>query len=418
MISARTTIIIPALNLKFEKTGMTASSLESLAFWTGVLTVGCTAFAALSGCFARWFTSQVRALKKETQIHFDVESATAAAETVALLEWSANWAGRSTVGFTAAAAFFGCFSWWFSSTVSEMQKEANSRFERESDLKIEAAKQGTAKALAESATAKENTGKLEIEAARLREQASVAESKIKAAEARVAEANERSVKASEGTAKALAEAATAKEHTSKLEVEAARLLEQAAIAEAKIKGTEAQAAEANERSAKAGEGTAKALAEAAAAKERTGKLEVEAARLREMAARAEQELIEVQERIKPRHLIASQRARLLEALKPIPKVSVSITVNLGDGEAHAFAKQLQRIFQDAGWADVHVKHAIMSQIAGSFEIHFRMTDRVPTFIILLASAFDSVGVETTGVNDQTVGDGEVKIVLGMKSDSK
>ncbi|HWV46660.1 MAG TPA: hypothetical protein VN039_11680, partial [Nitrospira sp.] len=187
------------------------------------MTVGFTALAALSGCFARWFSSRVSALKGESRIHFDTESANTSTETVSSLEWSADWTGKAAVGFTAAAALSGSLSWFFSWNVSAMNEDARSRFELESKTKMKTAEEGTAKALAEAATAKENTSKLEVEAARLREQAMAAEAKIKAAEARAAEANEQSAKAGEGTAKALAEAAVAKENIGKLAMEAARL---------------------------------------------------------------------------------------------------------------------------------------------------------------------------------------------------
>lgn len=77
--------------------------LETWAFWTGIVTVVSTALAALSGCFARWFSSRVSALKEERRLHFDEESARASAETVSSLEWSEEWTGKATVGFTEDA---------------------------------------------------------------------------------------------------------------------------------------------------------------------------------------------------------------------------------------------------------------------------------------------------------------------------
>jgi len=106
--------------------------LETGAFRTGIITVVSTALAALSGCFARWFSSRVSALKEERRLHFDEESARASAETVSSLEWSEEWTGKETVGFTAAAALSGSLSWFFSWNLTAMNEAACSRFEMES----------------------------------------------------------------------------------------------------------------------------------------------------------------------------------------------------------------------------------------------------------------------------------------------
>ncbi|NOU11406.1 MAG: hypothetical protein HOO98_15515, partial [Nitrospira sp.] len=166
---------------------MMPSVLESLAFLTGIATVGCTAAAALFSSLARSFSSRASALKAEGQSE-------ASGETIAALERAADRTGHVASLCTAAAAGFGCILFWASSNVAEMKEEGRNRFETES-TKIKASEEGTAKALAGVAIAKENTSRLEVEAARLREQATAAEAKIKSAEARAAEANERAARA-------------------------------------------------------------------------------------------------------------------------------------------------------------------------------------------------------------------------------
>ncbi len=225
------------------------------------------------------------------------------------------------------------------------------------------------------------------------------------------------IKASEeGTAKALAEAASAKENTSRLDVEAARLREQATIAEVKIKGAEVRAAEANERSAKAGEGTAKALAEAASAKGNTSRLEGEAANLRERAARAEKELIEVQERIKPRRITDTQRAKLIQALKPVPKGPIGLTTTMGDGEARMLAGQIQAILKAAGWEDVHISQALFNKPMVGVMIEFHDLNKIPPFAVPLLDAFYSNDISKTLVYNSEVPEGKIIIIVGMKPD--
>ena len=271
------------------------SVLESLAFLTGIATVGCTAAAALFSSLARSFSSRASALKAEGQSE-------ASGETIAALERAADRTGHVASLCTAAAAGFGCILFWASSNVAEMKEEGRNRFETESKTKIKASEEGTAKALAGVAIAKENTSRLEVEAARLREQATAAEAKIKSAEAR--------------------------------------------------------AAEANERSARAGEGTAKALVEVAIAKENTSRLEIDAANLRERAARAEKELVEVQGQIQPRRLTLEQQTRLLRIFEGIPKGAIVVDTVLGDGEALLFGGQIRDILKVSGWGDVHLTRSM------------------------------------------------------------
>jgi hypothetical protein len=227
-------------------------------------------------------------------------------------------------------------------------------------------------------------------------------------------ANGQAARAGEGTAKALAGVAIAKENTSRLEVEAARLREQATAAEAKIKSAEARAAEANERSARAGEGTAKALVEVAIAKENTSRLEIDAANLRERAARAEKELIEVQDRIKPRRITDPQRTRLIQALKPLPKGPISITTPMGDGEARILAGQIQEIFKASGWGDVHISQALFNRPMIGVMIQLHDVENIPLFAVPLLQAFHDNDVSKTLAYNPEVPEGKIDILVGMK----
>ena len=346
---------------------MNSSALESFAFWTGIATVGFTAAAAISGCFAAWFASMANSLIEQTST-VDVRGR-ALDKLIAQNKKFAHATRQTTVVFTAVAAGFGCFVWWFSSIDSEMKKEARLRVDREH------------------------------------------ESKMKAAESEV-------TKAREETAKALADAAAANERTGTLELKAAGLLERAARAEHMIKAAEVQSEEANKEAARAGEGTAKALAETAANKERASKLEVEAAALRERAARAESELMKVKERIKWRTISDAQRARLLQDLKPIPRGPVKIIAVMGDEEAGRFARQIADILKEAGWDDAHVRRGIFRGNINSFEIRIRDREKIPIFALQIAQAFDSIRFEPIIVVDRSVAEGAIEIVVGMKPDSE
>jgi hypothetical protein len=362
---------VPQLSSELAKarhSEMNSSALESFAFWTGIATVGFTLFGALCGGLYVWFSSKINSLK--TEMNLAEESKTKAlTEAISRLQQPADWTGTISVGFTAAGAFFGCLSWWFSSALSDMKEEARVRFETEYAAKL------------------------------------------KGAEREVIQAHQE-------TAKALADAAAANERTGTLEVKAANLRERAARAEYMMKAAEAQSEESRKEAARAGEGTANALAETAATKKRASKLEVEAAALRERAARAENELTKVKERIKRRTISEAQRARLLQDLKPIPKGPAKIIAVMGDEEAGRFARQIADILKEAGWDDARVSRGIFRGSINSFEIRIRDREKAPMFALQIAQAFDSVRFEPIIVVDRSVAEGAVEIVVGMKADSE
>ena len=196
--------------------GISPFALESLAYWTGIATVGDTAAGALLGCLLFWFSSKLNSLKDEMSLAEETR-AKMLAEAFSRLQQSADRTGRMAVVFTAVGALFGCLSWWVSLTVSDAKEEARMRVE--SDY---------ASALADLAVANERVGKLEVEAAGFRERAAQAEDLMKVAEAQSEEAKKETALVRKSTAKALADVAAAKQRAGKLELEAAGLRERAA----------------------------------------------------------------------------------------------------------------------------------------------------------------------------------------------
>jgi hypothetical protein len=69
----------------------------------------------------------------------------------------------------------------------------------------------------------------------------------------------------------------------------------------------------------------------------------------ERAAKAEKELLELKERIKPRHLSNEQKAALIELLKHNPSGDVSISCLNGDKEACDFASEITSALTAGGW---------------------------------------------------------------------
>lgn len=197
-------------------------TLESWAFWTGIVAVGMTAAGALLGCLLLWLAFKANSLNGEMGSAEEVPPQRLT-DARSNLKQSADWIRQTAVVFTAAGALFGCVSWWVSLTVSDAKEEARMRVE--SDY---------ASALADLAVANERAGKLKVEAAGFRERAARAEDLMKVAEAQSEEAKKETALVRKSTAKALADMAAAKQRTGKLELEAAGLRERAAQTEIEL----------------------------------------------------------------------------------------------------------------------------------------------------------------------------------------
>ncbi len=108
-------------------------------------------------------------------------------------------------------------------------------------------------------------------------------------------------------------------------------------------------AESNAVAAKAKEEAATALSSAANTNERAKKLELQVETQKERAASAEKDLLNLQEKIKPRTITPEKSQSLIQELKKFKLKEIMISSSLGDGEALTYANQFKQIFEVAGW---------------------------------------------------------------------
>ena len=94
---------------------------------------------------------------------------------------------------------------------------------------------------------------------------------------------------------------------------------------------------------------ARANAQAAKANERADRLELETAKQREKTAEAERALLELQERIKDRHLTTAQRAAIAQKLASAPKGRISVSCLGGTLEPCAYAAEFVELLRSSGW---------------------------------------------------------------------
>ena len=162
------------------------------------------------------------------------------------------------------------------------------------------------------------------------------------ADARIAEA---------GTKAALAnaEAAKANEGLGKSNAEIARLTVEAEQAKTERAEADKQIAIAKADAARAKEGIANAEAQSAKATVEVARLQVVVANAETKRAEAEKALLELQERIKDRHLTADQRRKFLAALNGKPNGQVEVRCPLGNPEVRSFAMEFVEVFKERGW---------------------------------------------------------------------
>jgi len=169
---------------------------------------------------------------------------------------------------------------------------------------------------------------------------------------------------------------------------------------AEIGSASARAAEADER--------------AAEAVKSARSLEIQAARQRERAARAEKELVEIQERIKPRRITDAQRATLIKALTNAAKGPVTIATPIGDAEAQMFARQIREILESSGWKSVRFTQNLFKGTPVGLSVNVRDGNKVPFYAEMLRQAFESSGIPIYGAYNPELTDEAVQLLVGMK----
>ena len=160
-------------------------------------------------------------------------------------------------------------------------------------------------------------------------------------------------------------------------------------------------------------------ADAANAKASQQRVETDLAKQQERAAKAEKDLLELQQRIKPRHLSAEQESRLTEALKAAPiRGLVEIMCILGDGEGKALSVQLDGILKVAGWETTGVSQGIFSPanpVGMGIVVHSRTS--APPYAAALQHAFVVAGMPIAGAEEDKLPEGKVRLTIGIKPDN-
>lgn len=155
-------------------------------------------------------------------------------------------------------------------------------------------------------------------------------------------------------------------------------------------------------------------------------LETNAAKQQERAAIAEKSLLELQEKIKPRHLTQDQQIKIASRLKGEVKGQVEIQCQVGDPEAHMFALEILKLFKDNGWeASLNDRILIMGSTPMGIQllVHtdksdippgVKMEGEVPRRANSIFMAFQDAKLEIEPLFDFSVAKDTVVVRVGHK----
>src|SRR5207248_3445819 len=87
------------------------------------------------------------------------------------------------------------------------------------------------------------------------------------------------------------------------------------------------------------------------------KLETELSKQREKTALAEKSVLELQEKLKPRHL--PEREKFVSFLSEQKSGPLEIQYSANDVESRLFALEIEAALKDAGWSEVSINNSML-----------------------------------------------------------
>jgi outer membrane protein OmpA-like peptidoglycan-associated protein len=122
---------------------------------------------------------------------------------------------------------------------------------------------------------------------------------------------------------------------------------------------------------------------------------------------------EVRQHREPRRLTEDQREQLLRTLREDPKVPLAVVSITGDGESYAFAKELDALFNTAGWATRGVSQQTASGIPPGLTFLTQSSD-VPILAraIRLQDTLHAIGIAAQSRALESMPQGLLMLVVG------
>ena len=122
---------------------------------------------------------------------------------------------------------------------------------------------------------------------------------------------------------------------------------------------------------------------------------------------------EAQQRQPPRKLTEDQREQLVRTLREIPKVPLAVVSLREDGESYTFAKELDALFNTAGWATQGVSQQTMSGIPPGLTFFTKSGDAATfTRAVHLKDTLHAMGIAAHSRAHARMPQGLLTLVIG------
>lgn len=124
--------------------------------------------------------------------------------------------------------------------------------------------------------------------------------------------------------------------------------------------------------------------------------------------------ITINERPQARELTPEQRQSLIRILNKSPKGSIDVTAVMGDNESAAFADQLTKILESAGWTVVHSGLTTFVGHTVGLIVVIHDSQKVPEHADVLRRALNSIGFPTKGEVSPSRPQDVIELVVASK----
>ena len=148
----------------------------------------------------------------------------------------------------------------------------------------------------------------------------------------------------------------------------------------------------------------------------------EMAKQQTRAAKAERSLLELQERVKIRHLTTEQRKQLIKflesaAVASAPKGPIRVQRLIFDETAQPFAEEIKEAFGAAGWSSDEVGRDMIDpggRIPIGVVLIFHSSKNMPAHTGVVQHALMAAGIEPTLGENPNIPERMVEIMIGVK----
>jgi hypothetical protein len=124
---------------------------------------------------------------------------------------------------------------------------------------------------------------------------------------------------------------------------------------------------------------------------------------------------ETRQRQPPRKLTEDQREQLLRTLREAPKAPLAFVSIFGDNESHAFAKQLDLVFDIAGWPTRGVSQQTASGIPPGLTFLTKSGDAATLAqAARLQDTLLAMGITAQSQTHESMSQGLLTLVVGPK----